>query len=94
MTVPFDDHVPYLDRVLGAYLDALGYGARWNAKRDLALVQGLLSGNSVDAVAASLKVPRRDVIIRYKRLNRHIGDIDHQRRLVAALKARAALEMV
>ncbi|MBY5988196.1 hypothetical protein [Roseovarius atlanticus] len=62
----------------------------WDPQKDLELCHGILAGNRLDVAAAAVRISPELAKARWEQLNTKPGDLDHQRRLVAVLKYRAA----
>ena len=80
---------PYAERAIIAHLDAVGYAEGWNAERDFELVEEICRGSNLAVVATELHIGFAAAQARWRQLNTHIGDTDHQARLVRILKERA-----
>lgn len=80
---------PYAERAIIAHLDAVGYAGDWNAERDFELVEEICRGSNLAVVATELQIGFAAAQARWRQLNTHIGDTDHQARLVRILKERA-----
>ncbi len=79
----------FSERAIEAHLNAVGYNDDWTAERDFLLVSKLIRGASARKVAFDLGKTRDEIRARWELLNTHIGDIDHQARLVRVLMLRA-----
>ncbi|MBB3995289.1 hypothetical protein GGR95_002944 [Sulfitobacter undariae] len=80
---------PYAERVIISHLDAVGYAGDWNAERDLELVEEICRGSNLAVVATELQIGFAAAQDRWRLLNSNVGDLQHQKRLVAILKERA-----
>lgn len=80
---------PYAERAIIAHLDGVGYVGGWDAARDFELVEELCRGSNLAVVAMELGVAIDAARARWQVLNRHIGDADHQARLVRILRERS-----
>lgn len=80
---------PYAEREIIAHLDAVGYADGWNVERDFELVEEICRGSNLAVVATELQIGFGEAQKRWRLLNAHIGDTDHQARLVRILKERA-----
>lgn len=77
------------ERAIDAHLESIGYPQDWSAASDLALCEALARGDGAMGAADELGRGKPEVIARWKAINLHPGNIDHQARLARVLRHRA-----
>lgn len=77
------------ERQIDAHLDEVGYPQGWTATSDLALCEALVRGDGAVGAADEIGRAKAEIVARWKALNNHPGNIDHQTRLLRVLRWRA-----